>query len=76
MSSLFSNVSGTYNLAAPEVIVLGGNYIKAGRSVVGIPFLWIRYLAKIAQIFSPQNEYKGSSLDLTHLLFCIDLLDI
>lgn len=57
MSSLFSNVSGTYNLAAPEIIALGGNYIKASRSVVGIPFLWVRYLAKIAQIFSPQNEY-------------------
>lgn len=55
--SLKKDVSGKFNLAAPEIIDITGSYIKAGRSIPPFPLYFVRYLARIAKFINPNGDY-------------------
>lgn len=54
-------VTGTFNLSAPEVIDLGGSYIregiKEGRRIWPLPFWAVRFLVAIAKRIKPKDEF-------------------
>jgi nucleoside-diphosphate-sugar epimerase len=60
--SLKADVSGKFNLAAPEIIDLAGIYIKKGRKIPGLPFNVIHYLTRVIQFIRPKDEYTWIEL--------------
>jgi UDP-glucose 4-epimerase len=57
LRALNIDVSGTFNLSAPDVLDLAGAYIKKDRNVPGVPFWMIRYMVRVVQFFKPKDEF-------------------
>ncbi len=55
--ALDTDVSGTFNLSAPDVLDLAGTYIRKDRDIPGIPFWMIRYVVRIVQLLKPKDEF-------------------
>lgn len=71
MLALEADVSGAFNLSAPDVLDLAGSYIKKDRRIPGIPFRMIRYLANVMQYLKPRDEFTWVEiLDTTVTVNC------
>lgn len=71
MLSLKTDISGQFNLSAPEIIDLAGTYIKKGRNIPGVPFYIVRYLTRVAKFIRPKDEYTWVEiLDTTVTVNC------
>ena len=75
VAGLQQDVSGLYNLAAPDVIALGGNYIRKGqeegRKIRRMRFGIVRALAKLGRSFMQKDMLTLiSMLDTTSTVTC------
>lgn len=75
IAGLQQNVSGLYNLAAPDIIALGGNYIRKGqeegRKIRRMRFGVVRALAKVGRLFLQKDLLTLiSMLDTTSTVTC------
>jgi len=75
IAGLQHNVSGVYNLAAPDIIALGGDYIRKGqeegRKIRRMRFGIVRALAKVGRLFIQKDLLTLiSMLDTTSTVTC------
>jgi UDP-glucose 4-epimerase len=53
------NISGAFNLAAPEIIDLAGGYVRKGRTfVLPLSYSVVKYLTAFMKRVKPKDEYQ------------------